>query len=566
MITEIFSNYLLTRCSFGQFFDVGRDLGLDRSSPERYETTTSGSASRSRASDGSPLILIRDSDDEDVPGEQRSPVLLSPDSEDEVVGATHKRRGSSEVVLPGPSCSRRESTVRGLPSGGDDPLFAAQDDLISLAGRMRSAGCRLPSLTSSTEKEAYAKVAVASSKRWRIALRFLEMARRLRASVLRSGDFWRSLKPPSVVAQRARTAALEVEKDRDIRRASRVARHDVVGRCRVVLESLKEKWVNKKKEASAEIQLQVVVANIDLLNELKDGSLNVDAELARLREMEKDCEGLVALGTISDWSIFGLVLPQVSEDSVDQAGGSSVPDGIDSNMGSRRTNPRESKRIRNRAGGVSAERIRSGDVSEALTEVLREETRLSRASPQEGKGLKGENSAARTKSGSPTGSEGRDRPLKKAKTNGANHRLGVSGDTVVAKPFHWQFSHSKDCPIMEDPDSVAHLGDPPFGLYRVMLGGGVASLKFSSVRTAIVMSMRTFPSVCFSILSGVWFFDPHEIMSTLFFGAGGGELRYSGSVSLLLLFEGPLAFRLDFGVTGSSSSSSVSPLVFLFSL
>ena len=133
-----------------------------------------------------------------------------------------------------------------------------------------------------------------------------------------------------VVAQRARIAALEVEKDRDIRRASRVARHDVVGRCRVVLESLKEKWVNKKKEASAEIQLQVVVANIDLLNELKDGSLNVDAELAHLREMEKDCEGLVALGTISDWSIFGLDLPQVSEDSVDQAGGSSIPDGIDS--------------------------------------------------------------------------------------------------------------------------------------------------------------------------------------------------------------------------------------------
>ncbi|KAG2276211.1 hypothetical protein Bca52824_058766 [Brassica carinata] len=53
------------------------------------------------------------------------------------------------------------------------------------------------------------------------------------------------------------------------------------------LESLKEKWVNKKKEASAEIQLQVVVANIDLLNELKDGSLNVGAELARLRRWRR---------------------------------------------------------------------------------------------------------------------------------------------------------------------------------------------------------------------------------------------------------------------------------------
>ena len=76
-------------------------------------------------------------------------------------------------------------------------------------------------------------------------------------------------------------------------------------------------------------------------------------------------------------------------------------------MASRRMNIRESERIRNRAGGVSAEHIRSGDVSEALTEVLREETRLPRASPQEGKGLEDEKSAARTKSSSPTGSEGR---------------------------------------------------------------------------------------------------------------------------------------------------------------
>ncbi|KAF2610521.1 hypothetical protein F2Q70_00012325 [Brassica cretica] len=81
-----------------------------------------------------------------------------------------------------------------------------------------------------------------------------------------------------------------------------------------------------------------------------------------------------------------------------------------------------------------------------------------------------------------------------------------------------------------------------------MLGGGVASLRFSSVRTAIVMSMHTLPSICLSILSGVWFSDPHEIISTLFFGAGGGELGDSGSVSLFLLFEEPVAFRLEFGI------------------
>ncbi|KAF3574648.1 hypothetical protein F2Q69_00059631 [Brassica cretica] len=133
-----------------------------------------------------------------------------------------------------------------------------------------------------------------------------------------------------VVTQRAKIAALEVDRDRDIRRASRVARRDVAGRCREILEFLKEKWENKKKEASAEIQSQEVVSNIDLLNELKDGGLNKDAELARLKEMEKDCEGLVALAAVSDWSVSGFDLSQVSKDSVDQAGGSSVPDGADS--------------------------------------------------------------------------------------------------------------------------------------------------------------------------------------------------------------------------------------------
>ncbi|KAF2538899.1 hypothetical protein F2Q68_00021350 [Brassica cretica] len=159
--------------------------------------------------------------------------------------------------------------------------------MISLAGRMRSAGCRLPSLTSSTEKLAYAKVVVASSK-VRFLLSFL-LEDAFNEYVVAMED------RVEVVAQRARTVALEVERDRDIRRVSRVARRDVAGQCREILESLKEKWANKKKEAPAKIQLQEVVANIDLLNELKDGGLNVDAELARLKEMKKDCEGLVVL-------------------------------------------------------------------------------------------------------------------------------------------------------------------------------------------------------------------------------------------------------------------------------
>ncbi|KAF3588541.1 hypothetical protein F2Q69_00032235 [Brassica cretica] len=126
-------------------------------------------------------------------------------------------------------------------------------------------------------------------------------------------------------------------------------------------------------------------------------------------------------------------------------------------MTSKRSNSRDSDRVRTRTGSANVERIRSGDVSDALTEVLREETQLPRPSTQGAKDPKGEKSVARVKSSSPTGSEGRDRPPKKAKTNGSNCRLGVSGEAAVAKPFHWQFSNSKDCPITDDPDSVAHL-------------------------------------------------------------------------------------------------------------
>ncbi|KAF2610435.1 hypothetical protein F2Q70_00013623 [Brassica cretica] len=211
--------------------------------------------------------------------------------EDETVTATRKRRRSSKGALPGPS------RPRFVPEG-DGSLFAAQGDLISLAGRMRSAGCCLPSLASSAEKKAYAKVAVASSK------------------VMEAFNEY-------VVA---RIAALEVERDLDICCASRFARRDIATRYREILESLKDKWTSRKKGVSAEIQLHKVIANINLLNELKDGCLTVDAELARLKEMEGDCEDLVASAAVSDLSISELDLPQVSDDSVDQVGGTSVLD------------------------------------------------------------------------------------------------------------------------------------------------------------------------------------------------------------------------------------------------
>ena len=89
-------------------------------------------------------------------------------------------------------------------------------------------------------------------------------------------------------------------------------------------------------------------------------------------------------------------------------------------MTSRRSNSCDSDKVRTRTGVANAECIRSGDVSDTLTEVLREEIRLLRSSSKGTKDPEGEASVARVKSSSPTGSEGRDRPPKKAKTNGSD--------------------------------------------------------------------------------------------------------------------------------------------------
>ncbi|KAF3557634.1 hypothetical protein F2Q69_00011010 [Brassica cretica] len=334
---------------------TGKALLLEKSEDE---------AGHSREVAGTPSTQTQSSDRlnrqlEDVSEENRPPISLSPGSDDEIVVVIRKRCRSSEGSLPGPSRPR-------LFPEGDDSSFAAQSDLISLAGRMRSAGCRLPSLASSVEREAYAKVAVASSKVMEafneyvvtmedhvaasrndkeikiIGSEIKRLSKELEATK-REGredaenieaftEDWKRVHlenkalESQMVAQRARIVALEVERDRDVHRASRIDHRDIAATHREVLESLKDRWARKKNETSAEIRLQEVVANIDLLIELKDGGLTVDAELARLKEMERDCADLLASATVPDWSISELDLPQVSDDSVDQVGGSSVPD------------------------------------------------------------------------------------------------------------------------------------------------------------------------------------------------------------------------------------------------
>ena len=100
-------------------------------------------------------------------------------------------------------------------------------------------------------------------------------------------------------------AELEAGRDRDIRKGSRAAHREAASSFREVLAFLEKRWVDKKKEMSAKIQLHEVIANLDLLNEIKNEGLVVDEEIVRLKEMEKDCEAIASLDAVPEWSVAG---------------------------------------------------------------------------------------------------------------------------------------------------------------------------------------------------------------------------------------------------------------------
>lgn len=76
-----------------------------------------------------------------------------------------------------------------------------------------------------------------------------------------------------VTTQKTKIADLEADRDRDIRRSSCIVRREVVDSYWEIPIYLEKRWANKRKEVAAKIQLHEVIANIDLLNEIKDGGV-----------------------------------------------------------------------------------------------------------------------------------------------------------------------------------------------------------------------------------------------------------------------------------------------------
>ncbi|KAF3526769.1 hypothetical protein F2Q69_00050296 [Brassica cretica] len=253
---------------------------------------------RSRAASGSSRDLTLRSGVIDATTSEGTPILLSSGPEDELSPPQSKHRRVSHVSpFDSAPPSPRRSTLLGprFVHEGVGPLTASGDDLLYLARAVRPEGVAPLLLSSPAERTAYTKIVAASFsaieacnelvaatehhigdsrrdaeiesigldlKRLSAELETakLEGAKDARKIVGLIKDWERARRESATLAaevngQRYRIVDLELERDRDIRRAFWAARCDVVHRYSEILSRLKGKWASKEKETSARIHL-----------------------------------------------------------------------------------------------------------------------------------------------------------------------------------------------------------------------------------------------------------------------------------------------------------------------
>ncbi|KAL0759238.1 hypothetical protein Bca101_075388 [Brassica carinata] len=113
---------------------------------------------------------------------------------------------------------------------------------------------------------------------------------------------------------------LKMAQDRERANAAQLAAAEKLGnqaasleaRLRVVSNETHE--AKKKAATDCEARLREVVANIDLLKEIMSNNLLASDELLRLRANEIELGSEVDVMATSDFSVWKLDLPQISED------------------------------------------------------------------------------------------------------------------------------------------------------------------------------------------------------------------------------------------------------------
>ncbi|XP_048619866.1 uncharacterized protein LOC106354951 [Brassica napus] len=230
------------------------------------------------------------------------------------------------------------------------------DSLAAIWRKIRAEGCELPSLERMRERDAYVRMVVSNAKAMEASNEYANLMegrlanfpskeeiaghlltiQQLRGEleVAREADRQREAE---IEESKRKLAAAEAEKvaiQSDLDSMKEKHRREIEGRDRQarkerhlaclslareydgVLDVVKNKLEQKKKETAAEIRLQEVRARIEALTEYNEGGFEFEVELERLKDLDISLEVDYGLALVSDPSLSRLDLPEISGDSV----------------------------------------------------------------------------------------------------------------------------------------------------------------------------------------------------------------------------------------------------------
>ncbi|KAF3595193.1 hypothetical protein DY000_02027214 [Brassica cretica] len=184
------------------------------------------------------------------------------------------------------------------------PILENPESLATIWRKIRAKGCELPSLEHMRERDAYVRMAVANAKEevvghlLTIQQLWGELDTAREAERQREVDF-EELRKKMAAAEAEKILAQsdlnsmeekyrrEIEgRDRKARKDLHLARVSLAKEYEGVLDVVRGKFEQKKKETAAEILLQETRARIEALTEYSEGGLELEAELERLKDLE----------------------------------------------------------------------------------------------------------------------------------------------------------------------------------------------------------------------------------------------------------------------------------------
>ncbi|KAJ4889387.1 Uncharacterized protein Rs2_29135 [Raphanus sativus] len=345
------------------------DANSDSVPPKRARGTPERRVLRSSSQAGSPVVLAKpvsvvppahsDQPESRVPGETSgdpSPSSSEPSKQDPGEGTSRLR----PINLPPGSPKTFSYDV-------NVPILENPEQLASIWRKLRNPSCELPLLEQMRGGDAYVQMAVANAKAMEASNEYaalmeerlanfptreeldgqLTLIQHLRSklSASQASEQQRAKEVEDLkvllTANTAEKVALEEEKvalegdleslkakfKRDAELRDKAARRKKRAACRLVakgydaaLYTARGTIRRRKAESAAKIRLQEVRAKIEALTEYGEDGFELEEELDRLKGLETSMEIDYGLAVVSDDSLRGLDLPQVSDDSVNLGG------------------------------------------------------------------------------------------------------------------------------------------------------------------------------------------------------------------------------------------------------